>query len=70
LVEQLDCKKSTSIYCDGFSYFRSEGAVEKCGSGLLSDQRNSCRVSIARLICAGSDDSGLLVITPVLNTDS
>ena len=25
LVEQLDCKKSTSILCDGFLYFRSEG---------------------------------------------
>ena len=33
LVEQLDCKKTTSIRCDGFLYFRSEGGVEKCGSG-------------------------------------
>ena len=25
LVEQLDCKKLTSIRCDGFLYFRGEG---------------------------------------------
>ena len=37
LVEQLDCKKSTSIRCDGFPYFRSEG-VERCGSVRINER--------------------------------
>ena len=48
LVEQLDCKKSTSMRCDGFLYFRSKG-VERCGAGMHGFQRQS-RILVCRVL--------------------